>query len=87
MLTNFVMVKELNKAFAPKRAGVSSADEVALIRKSLCIKEMDNLQLQNLRDFVVMFYNAIDATREDMDKMSAIVGVIDNEKFSRGMEV
>ena len=76
MKTNFAMIKELEAKFAPKRFGTITKEEVELIRSTLCLDEMDVLQLQNLRDFTVIYFSQTD-TLEDMDKMSAIVSVID----------
>lgn len=97
MKTNYLMIKELNENYRPERKGFINEKETNLILDTLCIKKMDNLALQNLRDFVVIFYKAefndafIDNEQklgmELMDKMSAICCVIDNEKWGRGMEV
>ena len=92
MKTNFEMVKELDKAFQPKRRGVIEMSEIYFINKSLCLDEMDILQLRNLRDLTVMFYNLKMETEggfdyDTHDKMSAIVAVIDQKIRNNGGEI
>ena len=85
--SNFQMLREF-KDFTPQRRGILNGEEVEKIREYFQIKERSNIDLQNLRDFVVMFYSH--DTRNDFKKadiMSGIVGVIDQEKWNRGMEV
>lgn len=85
MNTNYQMLKELNKVYTPKRFGICSAEEVELIRNTLCLKEMDILQLRNLRDFTVAFMKG--ESIEDMDKISAITYIIDRQIVDLGGEV
>lgn len=102
MKTNFLMINDLN-GFTPKTRGILTAEEANFVRATLCTKEMDEIGLRNLRDFVVMLYgNEVDKLEREykegdtaivdkvfavMDKMSAVCGVIDNELFIRGCEV
>lgn len=84
--TNFHMLRDLN--FKPKNFGVLSGDEVEILKEYFQIDERSNIELQNLRDFVVMYFS--EKKRDDFetyDLMSGIVGVIDAEKWKRGMEV
>ena len=90
MNTNYQMIKELDNIFVPETKGILNKDEILLIQNTLCIKEMNTLQLHNLRDFVVMYYDLIGVLSEDKtnnenvcDKMSGIVHVIDNELIER----
>ncbi len=84
--SNFHMLR--NFQFKPKSFGFLTGEEVEIIRDHFKIKERSNIDLQNLRDFVVMYYaNKTRDSLEVSDLMSGIVGVIDQEKFSRGMEV
>ena len=91
--TNYHMCRELDKElnFKPKHFGFLDGDEVYLIVKHFQIKKRSDIELQNLRDFVVMYYSSKTKEeryeRELMDLMSGITGVIDNEKWNRGMEV
>lgn len=90
MKTNFQMIRGLNKKYdaMPHKRGFASKEEVELITDTLCLKEMDILQLRNLRDFVVLFLDSSDTDRIDrMDKISAITSVIDHNIFMKGGEV
>ena len=82
--TNYYMLREFD--FKPKQFGILSDDEVKIITEHFQIKDRSDRDLQNFRDFVVMYYSR----KEDMesyDIMSGIVGVIDGEKMRRGLEV
>lgn len=90
MKSNYLMLMDLQE-WKPKRYGIISGEEVQKIKDALHIVEMDDLALQNLRDFVVIYYsqkhdNEISCF-DQMDKMSAIVSVIDQEKSNRGLGV
>lgn len=88
MDTNFQMLKQLNKVYKPSQFGVCTTHEYELITKTLCLKEMDILQLRNLRDFTVMFYIHKDKfDMEESDKMSAITYIIDSHIIDLGGEV
>ena len=86
MNTNFQMLRELLEVYHPEQIGIASAQEVELINKKLHIKEMDILQLRNLRDFAVIFLGGMD-TMEALDQMSAIASVIDHRIWDLGGEV
>lgn len=92
MKTNYQMLMEL-KEFKPYRQGILNNTEVTMLKAVLRLDERSDVELQNLRDFVVMYYsmkieNATPKERmTQMDIMSGICGVIDNEKWNRGMEV
>lgn len=96
MKTNFQMIRDLD-GFQPMERGFIDIDETALIKSTLCIEEMNELELRNLRDFAVMFYTMkadnserlmrVNDRNEINDKMSAVVAVIDHELFGRGCEV
>lgn len=83
MKTNFQMLKELLEVYHPAQRGVMSKDENDLIRKTLCIGEMNILQLRNLRDFTVLFLEKSEKM-EDLDRMSAITHCIDCRIFNLG---
>lgn len=95
MKTNFHMLREFE--YNPENFGWCTEKEVENIVKHFQLKERSDVELQNLRDFVVMYYaDQIEAARpkgirgyvmELQDTMSAITGVIDQEKFERGMEI
>jgi hypothetical protein len=91
MKTNYQMIISF-KDFQPANRGWISGDESALIRKHFEITERTNVELQNLRDFIVIYYGMEvekhhDKALEIMDKMSAITAIIDDEKWTRGLEV
>ena len=91
MKTNYQMIISF-KNFQPVNRGWISGDESALIRKHFEITERTDVELQNLRDFIVMYYGIEvekhhDKTLDIMDKMSAITAIIDDEKWTRGLEV
>ena len=86
--TNYHMLRELD--FKPEAHGILTGDEVRLLREHFQISERSDIELQNLRDFVVLYYSGKMKDEFDMDMedlMSGIVGVIDSEKWNRGMEV
>ena len=91
MKTNYQMLTELNKAYSPKTGGVVTMSEIRLIEKTLCLDEMNELQLRNLRDFTVLCLDNISQTADDpiavYDKISAITSVIDNKLWNIGAEV
>lgn len=95
MKTNYFMLKTFN--YNPKNYGFCTGEEVEQIEKHFCIKDRSNVELQNLRDFVVMYYamktKSARENHEDesylklTDEMSAITGVIDQNKYDRGLEI
>ncbi len=96
--TNFQMIMGLiDMKFQPKQWGVLDASEIKTLREAFNIGARTNLELQNLRDFVVLYFSTRKATERERkhykkldslhDLMSGICGVIDDEKIERGMEV
>lgn len=90
MDTNFMMVRKLDN-WTPENGRIITMPEIYHVNRTLCLDEMDELQLRNLRDFVVMYYGLKDYDpREDLrhlDKMSAITSVIDNKLYNLKAEV
>lgn len=93
MDTNFQLCKKLLD-FHPNKLGILSAAEVEKIEETLCLNEMDVLQLRNLRDFAVMYYSGHSENAEEsnektrfMDIMSGVVSVIDCHVVKQGAEV
>lgn len=86
MKTNFQMLRELLNVYKPVQRCVISKYEYNLVRKFLCIEEMDILQLRNLRDFTVSYMGRSE-NMSDWDKMSAITYVIDSQIVKLGGEV
>ncbi len=75
MRTNFQMVVDF-KDYMPAQRGFTSNEEMQRIAEHFHLAEMTALELQNLRDFVVLFYS-----QEDMldmfQAMMSITTVID----------
>lgn len=105
MKTNYQMLLDF-EPFKFRKWGFINKNETEIVKKNFKIEERTDIELQNLRDFVVMYYtmkekediafndslkekdkNLDNTLFELMDKMSAIVAVIDEEKFKRGLEV
>lgn len=105
MKSNYQMLLDF-ESFKFQKWGFINKNETEIVKKNFKIEERTDIELQNLRDFVVMYYTMkekediafndslkekdrkLDNTLfELMDKMSAIVAVIDEEKFNRGLEV
>ena len=81
--TDYEMILKLDEKFKPKNKGFISGEEIIQIKNGLQIKERDILSLRNLRNFVVLYYSIEKKDNmEDMDKMSAIVSVIDDIIFN-----
>lgn len=97
MRTNLEMLRDLDEVYTPSTKGVVNIHEIYLINERLRLDDMDKLQLSNLRDMVVMFYDSIylrEYSREHsskffevMDKVSAITSVIDLKISNLGGEV
>jgi len=94
MDTNFHMVRSFK--YNPEHFGICNGDEVRQIEDHFKLNERSDVELQNLRDFVVLYYSEqTHKLREEnnddfmkvCDTMSAITGVIDEHKWNRGMEV
>ncbi len=104
--TDFHAIQELREKYTPKMRGIVSGEEAKTIYEVLEIDKRNNIELQNIRDMVVMIYGqwfdksrdqyledkkkgvqAVDKSAEYLDAMSAIICVIDYEKFKRGMGV
>ncbi len=86
MKTNFLMLKDLLEQYKPEQRGVVNRNEIKLIEDTLCLKDMDILQLRNLRDFTVAHLGRSE-NLVDWDRMSAITYVIDCHIVELGGEV
>jgi hypothetical protein len=94
MKTNYQLVRSLYYKFKPVTRGILSGEEVSIIREDLCLRDMDVLQLRNLRDFTVLFFsvqmdksNDVEMVMSNSDKLSGICAVIDDEIVKKGGEV
>ena len=70
MRTNFQMVVDF-KDYMPARRGFTSNEEIKKISEHFCLESMTKLELQNLRDFVVLFYS----NEEMLDKFQAMMSI------------
>jgi hypothetical protein len=96
MKTNFQMILE-NQDYAPQRRGRTSEEEIEMLTKHFGLDKMSVLELQNLRDMVVIVYDrwidksAEDGRRDLVDKQSqammSITAVIDMFKYKAVAEV
>lgn len=83
MKSNFMALRELLEKYNPEERGVLMPHEVKLIKETLQIEMMkEKVDLQNLRDFVVIFLGHKDDMKS-WDQMSAITHIIDNEMMER----
>ena len=85
MKSNYQMLLSI-KDWEPKHFGFLLANEVSYLKDVFEIADRTDNELQNLRDFVVMYY-ALNNSKTNNYIMSAICGVIDGEKFERGIEI
>ncbi len=93
--TDYHAIMELKRVYAPAVRGIVTADEEQLIRETLEINSRNNIELQNIRDMVVMMYSRwagspkkadnISSIAKVLDSMSAICCIVDQEKSKRGL--
>lgn len=89
-VANFQDVKSLLAMYRPEMRGFVTADEKILIRQALHLNRRDILDLRNLRDFIVLFFDKdgkMEEIGENMDKMSAITTIIDRKIWELGGEL
>lgn len=96
MKSNYQMLREF-KDFKPQLYGILSKAEMHIIRERFEIGKRSEIDLYNLRDFVMLYYddlghdelvnNRYKEFRKLQNIMSGIVGVIDAEIARRGMAV
>ena len=80
------MLRGLLEQYHPAQRGVLSGEEYKLVTDTLCLAQMDVLQLRNLRDFTVAHMGRSEDMK-DWDRMSAITYCIDSTIISLGGEV
>lgn len=95
--TDYHLISDLKSRYTPAQRGIVTAVEVEVILETLEIGFRNNIELQNVRDMLVMMYGRwadsqqqkddASAVMELMDAMSAITHVIDMEKSKRGLPV
>lgn len=75
MRTNFQMVREFAD-YMPADRHITSRAEIMKITEHFGLDAMTKLELQNLRDFVVLYYRS-DDMRDKFEAMLSITAVID----------
>ena len=75
------MVREFTE-YMPKDRHITSADEMAKIEAHFGLSQMSPLELQNLRDFVVLFYTSNDSLFDKREAMYSITAVIDRHIYA-----
>ena len=95
MKTNFQMIMDIRE-YSPETRGCTSIKEINKLMNHFGLDKMSLLELQNLRDMVVLMYrewmqdqrnNDIDKYFELSDAMQSITAVIDHFKMKVGGEV
>lgn len=79
MRTNFQMISQFAD-YRPESVGFTSASEVERISNHFGLAEMTALELQNLRDFVVLFFQnqRVITKCDNFEAMLSITAVIDS---------
>lgn len=93
-MTDAKAMETLLDAYHPARPMVVSMDELNLITDTLELNARSDIELQNIRDFAVL-YNAArlqnvtdpNTIAIEMDRLSGITAAIDSEKAVRGIPV
>lgn len=78
------MLRNLLGKYHPMVKGIISTEEKELIEEELHLGEMNPLQLQNLRDFTVLFLTE-ENDRVKQDQCSAITHLIDLKLYELGV--
>ena len=95
MRTNFQMIMDV-KDYTPKDEMVTSIDEIRMLEEHFGLEDMNLLELQNLRDMVVLLFSGwmkekrsggeIESFFKLSHGMQSITAVIDNAKWVKGCE-
>jgi len=96
MKTNFQMIMDIRE-YRPETRGFTSNSEIKMLMNHFGLDKMSLLELQNLRDMVVLMFREwmqddrskgeIDEMMSKSDAMQSITGVIDHFKMRAGGEV
>lgn len=95
MKTNFQMIMDIRE-YRPETRGCTSIKEITMLMNHFGLDKMSLLELQNLRDMVVLMYREwmqdertkdIDHYFKLADAMQSITCVIDHFKMKVGGEV
>lgn len=93
MRTNFQMIMDI-RDYRPETRGITSVSEIRMLMNHFGLDKMSLLELQNLRDMVVLMFtqwmqddrskSEIDEMMSKSDAMQSITAVIDNFKIKAG---
>lgn len=93
MRTNFQMIMDI-RDYRPETRGFTSIREIRMLMNHFGLDKMSLLELQNLRDMVVLMFtqwmqddrskSEIDEMMSKSDAMQSITAVIDNFKIKAG---
>ena len=96
MKTNFQMIMDI-RDYRPETRGITSISEIKMLMNHFGLDKMSLLELQNLRDMVVLMFGEwmqddrskgeIDEMMKKSDAMQSITCVIDHFKMKVGGEV
>ena len=94
MRTNNEMLQDLNTKYSVLThiKGVVTMKEIYLINSELELDGRSEVELRNLRDFIVLWFNMeincnMDNALKLMDQLSAYASVIDNKLSNMGCEI
>ena len=88
--TNYQVSKEVRAYWDENEivSGILFSKQVLELRAMMEVEERSELELQDLRDFLVCSLGKTDEyDPKDLDCMSACTGVVDQEKSNRGMPI
>lgn len=93
---DFCSIKELHDQYNPASRGIITAEEMITIKNILELENRTNIELENIRNVVVMLYTQwVENARKEgnsskamleLDAMDAICTIVDLLKAERGME-
>lgn len=86
--TDFHAIQELREKYAPKVRGIVSGEEAKAIYEVLEIDKRNNIELQNIRDMVVMIYGQwFDKSRDQYleDKKNGVQAVDKSAEYLDAM--
>lgn len=93
MKTNMAMLEELYRTYYPETKHMVTIKDIHFINRVLELDNRDMLDLRNLRDMTVLYFNMlmesdnIENNFELAERMSAITSVIDLKISNIGGEV
>lgn len=97
MKTYAQRLMELEKTYTPESRFFTTAKEMETVKTVLGLADLNDFELQNMRDMAVMFFNSkadnalLNDEKDGFDRlwniMQSVTAVIDNVKWNRGLAV